>query len=309
MQDLTRIDDAVSDGDLAANEVLREAFAAAERVHLIGLVSDGGVHSSIDHLRALIELAAELEVPDLVLHCFTDGRDTAPTGGADYLRTVAEWCEQAGAGRIASVVGRYFAMDRDGRWDRIQQAYDLLVHGRAEHHADSGREAARAAYERDETDEFITPTTVADEGCIHAGDSVLCFNFRPDRMREITRALADERLGADGEELDRAGVVGTTTGGGALRLPSPSTRRVGPTPWRSRPQRPEVTLGAVLAAADARQLHVAETEKYPHVTYFFNGGEESPYEGEDASWWPRRGTSPPTTTEPEMSAAAQPRLL
>src|SRR5205807_3499704 len=154
MQDLTRIDDAARSGQLAENPVLRDALSAAERVHLIGLVSDGGVHSGFGHLEALIRLGAQLGVPDLVLHAFTDGRDTLPTSGAGYLRTVEGWMADAGAGRIGSVVGRYYAMDRDKRWDRTQRAYDLLVHGRGEHSADSGSAAARQAYERDETDEF-----------------------------------------------------------------------------------------------------------------------------------------------------------
>ena len=167
--------------------MLCEALTASERVHLIGLVSDGGVHSGFLHLEALIRLAATLGVPDLVLHAFTDGRDTLPTSGAGYLEAVADWMDEAGVGRVGSIVGRYWAMDRDRRWDRIQRAYDLLVHGRAEHRADTGAAAARAAYERGETDEFITPALVGEEARIRPSDSVLAFNFRPDRMREITR--------------------------------------------------------------------------------------------------------------------------
>ena len=155
-QDLARIDKAVEDGSLAENEVLRAALTDAPRVHLIGLVSDGGVHSSDRHLKALIELAGECGRRDLVVHAFTDGRDTSPTSGARLLAEVEGWLREAGTGRVGSVIGRYFAMDRDKRWDRIQKAYDLLVHGKAEHHADTGEEAAKAAYERDETDEFIT---------------------------------------------------------------------------------------------------------------------------------------------------------
>ena len=150
-------------------------------MHYIGLVSDGGVHSSDRHLKALIELAAEWGIEDLVVHAFTDGRDTSPKGGAKYLAEVQAWMDQVDAGRIGSVVGRYFAMDRDKRWDRVQKAYDLLAHGKASHHADSGPEAAQAAYERDETDEFIAPTTVGEEAKIRPGDAVLAFNFRPDR--------------------------------------------------------------------------------------------------------------------------------
>jgi 2,3-bisphosphoglycerate-independent phosphoglycerate mutase len=200
-QDLARIDAAVEDGTLAENETLQAAFRDAPRVHLIGLVSDGGVHSSDRHLRALVELAGEWGIEDLVIHAFTDGRDTSPTGGAGYLRELAEWCSECEVGRIGSVVGRYYAMDRDKRWDRTQKAYDLLVHGRGEHQADSAEQAAQESYERDETDEFIHPTTVGEEACIRPGDAVLAFNFRPDRMRQITRALAEDGF----DEIDRGG--------------------------------------------------------------------------------------------------------
>jgi 2,3-bisphosphoglycerate-independent phosphoglycerate mutase len=201
MQDLTRIDLAVERGELTSNEVLRAALGGSERVHVIGLVSDGGVHSSLEHLHALVDLAASLEVPDLVVHAFSDGRDTLPKAGADFLEQLEGWMNEAGTGRVASVIGRYYAMDRDKRWDRVQRAYDLLVHGTAEHTADSAAQAARDAYERDETDEFITPTLVGEEGRIRPADSVLGLNFRPDRMREITQALADSSFA----EIDRGG--------------------------------------------------------------------------------------------------------
>ena len=190
-QDLTTIDDAARDGSLQQNEVLVEAFTTAERVHLLGLVSDGGVHSGWEHLRGLIAMGAALGAPEVVVHAFTDGRDTSPTGGAGYLEAVQGWCGEAGNARVGSVVGRYFAMDRDKRWDRTQQAYDLLVHGEAAHHADSGVAAVKQAYGRDETDEFITATLVGDEARIRDQDSVICFNFRPDRMRQIVLALAE----------------------------------------------------------------------------------------------------------------------
>src|SRR4051812_29290498 len=189
-QDLVRIDEDVESGALAENEVLRAALEGAERVHLIGLASDGGVHSSDRHLKALIGIAADAGVEDLVIHAFTDGRDVSPTQAGKFLETVEQWTKDAGAGRVGSVIGRYFAMDRDKRWDRLQLAYDLLVHGKAEHHTDSAAQAARDAYDRDETDEFIKATTVGEEATIRPGDSVIAFNFRPDRMREITRALA-----------------------------------------------------------------------------------------------------------------------
>jgi 2,3-bisphosphoglycerate-independent phosphoglycerate mutase len=292
-QDLTRIDEAVQDGTLADNEVLREAMSGAERVHLIGLVSDGGVHSGWKHVRALIELGAQCRVDDLVVHAFTDGRDTLPNAGAGYLETVAGWCEEAGAGRIGSVVGRYFAMDRDRRWDRTQKAYDLLVHGRAEHHADSGPEAVRAAYGRDETDEFITTTAVGDEATIRAGDSVIAFNFRPDRMRQITRALAEPGF----DEVDRGGAEPVA------RYATLTEYEEGwPYPVAFPPARPDVTLAHVIAQAGGTQLHVAETEKYPHVTYFFGGGEEDPERGERRELVPSPRDVPTYDHKPEMSA-------
>jgi 2,3-bisphosphoglycerate-independent phosphoglycerate mutase len=297
MQDLTRIDTAVETGALAENAVLRNAFAAGSeegRVHLIGLVSDGGIHSGFGHLRALIEMAGALGVRDLVLHAFTDGRDSLPTSGAGFLSEVEAWMAAAGAGRIGTVVGRYYAMDRDRRWDRVQLAYDLLVHGRAEHRAASGPQAAREAYERGETDEFIRPVLVGDsDSRIARGDSVIAFNFRPDRMREMTRALADPAF----VEIDR---------GGAPTLERYTTmtefEEGWPYPVAFPPAHPETTLPAVLARDGLRQLHVAETEKYPHVTYFFGGGDETPHDGERRELVPSPRDVPTYDHKPQMSA-------
>jgi 2,3-bisphosphoglycerate-independent phosphoglycerate mutase len=292
-QDLTRIDDAVADGTLAENPVLRAALGGAERVHLIGLVSDGGVHSGWEHLRALIELGGRLGVPDLVVHAFTDGRDTLPKAGAGYLATVEGWMRDAGSGRIGSVIGRYFAMDRDKRWERVQQAYDLLVHGRGAHHADDASSAVRAAYERGETDEFVSATTVGDEARIRPGDSVIGLNFRPDRMREISLALADPSFG----EVDRGGAPPVA------RYTTMTEYHEGwPYPIAFPPERPQVTLSHVLADRGATQLHVAETEKYPHVTYFFNGGEETPYAGERRELVASPRDVPTYDHKPQMSA-------
>ncbi len=293
-QDITRIDDEVADGSFAQNAVLREACRAAGpdgRLHLLGLVSAGGVHASMDHLRALVELAGREGVGDVVLHAFTDGRDTSPDSGAGYLAEVEAW----GGVRVATVTGRYFAMDRDRRWDRLKLAWDAIVHGQAEAPAaDSGEAAVRAAYERGETDEFIKPTLVGEEGRIRDGDSVVLFNFRPDRAREMTRALGEE----DFSEFDRGHrpqvALATLT----------SYQEDWSYPVAFPPARPSVTLASVLAERGFRQLHVAETEKYAHVTYFFNGGEEHPYEGED-----RRLVDSPRDVatydeKPEMSAEA-----
>jgi 2,3-bisphosphoglycerate-independent phosphoglycerate mutase len=295
-QDLTRIDEAVENGALAANATLRAAFEAAGpsgRVHLIGLVSEGGVHSSMRHLRALIELGSQLGVGDLVVHAFADGRDTLPTAGAGYLETVQGWIDATGTGRIGSVIGRYFAMDRDSRWDRVQQAYDLLVHGVAPHHAESTPAAAQDAYERGETDEFITATTVGSEARIRPGDSVVAFNFRPDRMRELTRALVEPGFA----EVDRRGAALVTS-----YTTMTEYHEDWPYPIAFPPARPQVTLAQVIADRGGRQLHVAETEKYPHVTYFFNGGEEHPHLGERRELVPSPRDVPTYDHKPEMSA-------
>jgi 2,3-bisphosphoglycerate-independent phosphoglycerate mutase len=280
-QDLARIDAAVADGSLAENETLRSALQGADRVHLIGLVSAGGVHSSERHLKALIGLAADLGVADLVIHAFTDGRDTSPTAGADSVAGVETTCRELGTGRIGSVIGRYYAMDRDGRTERTAAALALLCDGAAEHHAETGEAAVRAAYERDETDEFITATTVGEEARIRPGDSVLAFNFRPDRMRQITTALADV--------VDRYTTLTQYEEDWSFPVVFP-------------PHRPAITIGKVIAAAGRAQLHVAETEKYPHVTYFFNGGEEHPYDGEVRELAPSPRDVPTYDYKPEMSA-------
>jgi 2,3-bisphosphoglycerate-independent phosphoglycerate mutase len=276
-QDLLRIDEAIEDGSLFENEVLREA-CRTERLHLMGLVSAGGVHASTEHLGALVELAGRLEVPDVVIHAFTDGRDTNPDSGAGYLSEVDGWdgC------RIATVIGRYYAMDRDRRWERTGLAYDAIADGKAEFSAESGEAAVRAAYERGETDEFIKPTTVGDEGRIRDGDSAIFFNFRPDRARQLTTKLDEGR---------------------DIRLSTLTEyHEEWAYPIAFPPARPELTLASVLAERGVAQLHVAETEKYAHVTYFFNGGEEQPYPGEERRLVDSPRDVPTYDKKPEMSA-------
>jgi 2,3-bisphosphoglycerate-independent phosphoglycerate mutase len=284
-QDLTRIDDAIADGSFAQNEVLRAACAKAReagRLHLLGLVSDGGVHASMDHLHACIELARAEGVPDIVLHAFTDGRDTLPTSGAGYLAQT-EKVLAANGGRVGSVMGRYWAMDRDKRWDRTQRAFDAIVHGKADvPPAESGEAAVRAAYGRDETDEFIQPTLVGEEARVRPGDAVIFFNFRPDRARQLTQKLAEE-----------ADVHLTTL---------TEYREDWTFPVAFPPERPAATLASVLAERGVSQLHVAETEKYAHVTYFFNGGEEEPHAGEDRCLVDSPRDVPTYDHKPEMSA-------
>jgi 2,3-bisphosphoglycerate-independent phosphoglycerate mutase len=292
-QSLARIDAACDDGSLAENEALRDTVQGASRAHLIGLVSSGGVHSSERHLKALVELFAEWGVDDVVIHAFTDGRDTLPTRGARFMRDTERFCAKVGTGRIGTVVGRYYAMDRDQRWDRTQRAYDLLVHGRGDHEADSGLAAVRAAYERDETDEFITPTTVGDDARIRPGDAVVAFNFRPDRMRQLTSALAEEGF----DEVDR---------GGAEPLERYATmteyKEGWPYPVLFALKPPAMTLGQIIAGRGLDQLHVAESEKYPHVTYFFNGGQGDAYPGETRDVVSSPKDVPTYDHKPQMSA-------
>jgi 2,3-bisphosphoglycerate-independent phosphoglycerate mutase len=277
-QDLLRIDEAIEDGSFFENQALREA-CKTERLHLLGLVSDGGVHSSMEHLRALIELAGREGVPDVVVHAFTDGRDTNPDSGVRHVAEVESW----GGSRIATVSGRYYAMDRDNRWERTQLAYDAIVNAEAEFTAETGEEAVRQAYERGETDEFIKPTLVGSEGGrIREGDSAIFFNFRPDRARQLTSKLGE-----------LAGLRLTTLTeyhedwGYPVGFP---------------PARPDVTLASTLTERGKRQLHVAETEKYAHVTYFFNGGEEDPYPGEERCLVDSPRDVPTYDKKPEMAA-------
>ncbi|MBA2343212.1 MAG: 2,3-bisphosphoglycerate-independent phosphoglycerate mutase [Thermoleophilaceae bacterium] len=299
-QDLTRIDDAIADGSLADNAVLRAACAAGResgRLHLLGLVSDGGVHASLDHLRALIDLAADQQVPDIVLHAFTDGRDTLPDAGVRYA-ALAERALVARAGRVGTVTGRYYAMDRDRRWDRTQLAYDALVRGRSEvPDAGDSVQAVRAAYERGETDEFIQPTLVGGEARIRHGDSVLFFNFRPDRARQLTRALAEPGF----DEFTRGPAVEP-----ALATLT-SYQEHWSYPVAFPPERPRTTLATVLEQRGTAQLHVAETEKYAHVTYFFNGGDEDEHDGEERCLVDSPRDVPTYDHAPEMSARAAAR--
>jgi 2,3-bisphosphoglycerate-independent phosphoglycerate mutase len=289
-QDLTRIDDATDDGSFMRNEVLLAACEAGResgRLHLLGLVSEGGVHASMDHLQALAELASQEGVPDVVLHAFTDGRDTLPDSGAGYIATVETWPL-----RVATVSGRYYAMDRDNRWDRTRRAYDAIAHGEAELTAETGEAAVRAAYERDETDEFIQPTLVGEEGRIRPGDAAIFFNFRPDRARQLTRALGERDFTAF--DRGKPPAVGLTT--------LTEYHEGWPYPVAYPPERPAVTLASTLADRGLKQLHVAETEKYAHVTYFLNGGEEDPYPGEDRCLVDSPRDVPTYDHKPEMSA-------
>ena len=293
-QDLTRINKAIADGELQDNEMLQEAFRKARsgRLHFIGLVSDGGVHSHYRHLVALAAAAHEAGVEQILVHAITDGRDASPTGGADYLTTCAAQLAPSGA-RIITVVGRYFAMDRDRRWDRTKLAWDAIVLGRGEICEEPPSAAVSRHYAVGKTDEFMPPLIFAepDEQRIRDGDTVLFFNFRADRARQLSQAfLFPDFDGFDREVWPRVHYVTLTEYDVTYDCPvifsSQSLKNI---------------LDDVVSAAGKTQLRIAETEKYPHVTYFFNGGVEKAATGEDRKIIP----SPKVATydlQPEMSA-------
>jgi len=294
-QDLVRIDDAIEDGSFFTNPALlsavEDAAAAKRPLHLMGLVSDGGVHSHIDHLKALIRLCGQHGVVPQV-HMITDGRDTAPQAALDYVDELEPLLAQHG-GHIGSVSGRYYAMDRDQRWDRVKRAWDLVVHGRGLE-AEDARTAIEQSYATGKHDEFILPTRLPQLQPLQSGDEMIFFNFRNDRARQICAAFALEQF----EEFDRGPdfrpITVTTMTYYEARLGAPIAFA---------PMRPEITLGSVVSDAGLRQLHCAETEKYAHVTFFFNGGREPPYLHEDRCLI----DSPRVATydlQPEMSAPA-----
>ena len=300
-QDLTRINQAIEAGDLPRNPVLRDLIArtreAGGRLHLMGLVSDGGVHSHVGHLQALVRLARREGVAEILIHAFTDGRDTPPHSGIGYLRDLQAFLDSEGAGKVATVAGRYFAMDRDNRWDRTEKAYRALVFrdGQA---SDSVVEAVQAGYDAGITDEFLVPSVIRIEGDerrggIAEGDGVLFFNFRADRARQLTRAFTQ----ADFERFDRNPLPRLAAFCGMTRYDRTFT-----VPAVFPAHHVEGNFGQALSAAALPQLRLAETEKYAHVTFFFNGGEERTYPGEERILVP----SPNVATydlKPEMSAA------
>jgi len=293
-QDLTRINKAIEEGELTRNQVLQETFADARghRLHLLGLVSDGGVHSHYSHMIALANAAREAGVTEIFVHAFTDGRDTSPTGGTGFLRTCEKELEKSGA-KIVTVIGRYFAMDRDRRWDRTKKAWDAIVLGRGEFSKSSPSAAVERQYSLGKTDEFMPPLIFShpNEQRVRDGDSVLFFNFRADRARQLSQAfLLKDFDGFDREVWPQVHFVSLTQYD--VRFPSP---------FLFPQQELRSILAEVVSAAGKSQLRIAETEKYAHVTYFFNGGIEKPFPGEDRKLIP----SPKVATydlKPEMSA-------
>ncbi|GAB3730661.1 2,3-bisphosphoglycerate-independent phosphoglycerate mutase [Luteimonas pelagia] len=293
-QDLTRIDAAIEDGGFFDNPELRGACEAAREsggtLHLMGLVSPGGVHSHERHLHAMLELARRAGVERVAVHAFLDGRDTPPRSAKPSLEALEAVCARAGNARVASVAGRYFAMDRDKRWDRVRRAWDAIVEARADHAATSATAALEAAYARDEGDEFVAPTVVDGGAPVRDGDAMVFINFRADRARQLTAAFVDP--GFDGFHARRPALSRfVCLAEYDARLPAPVAYP---------PEELRNTLGEVLAAQGMRQLRIAETEKYAHVTFFFSGGREAEWAGESRVLVP----SPKVATydlQPEMS--------
>jgi 2,3-bisphosphoglycerate-independent phosphoglycerate mutase len=297
-QDLVRVNKAIEDRELDQNEVLTAAFDYAgkngKNVHFIGLLSDGGVHSHIEHLKGLVTIAHNQGVRNLFIHAFMDGRDTDPKSGLSYLKDLSAHLRKT-SGQIATVIGRYFAMDRDKRWERVKLAYDLLVNGTGEETKDIYA-TVQKSYDKNVTDEFIQPIVVTGQNdqplaTIKEGDVVLCFNFRTDRGREITQVLTQQDFPEQGMKKLKLYYITLTNYDESFKNVKTIFEK----------DNLEKTLGEVVADAGKKQIRIAETEKYPHVTFFFSGGRELPFNGESRILCP----SPKVATydlQPEMSA-------
>ena len=301
-QELTRITKSIKDGDFFENEALKGAMENCLKndsaLHLMGLMSDGGVHSHNTHMYAIVEMAKKMGVKEVFVHCFLDGRDVPPASGADFVEETCNKLKEIGLGKVATVMGRYYAMDRDNRWDRVGKAYAAMVYGEGVK-AECPVAAIKASYEtvdadgKNLTDEFVLPTVCAENATIKANDSVVFFNFRPDRAREITRTFVDEAF--DGFERKNGFFPLYYVCMTQYDATMPNVHVA------FKPQTLENTFGEYLAKMGKTQLRIAETEKYAHVTFFFNGGVEKQYEGEDRILV----ASPKVATydlQPEMSA-------
>ncbi len=294
-QDLVKINKAVRDGSILENPEVKSAFSYArdngKAIHFMGLTSDGGVHSSLDHLFALCDIAKEYGLDKVYIHCFMDGRDTDPRSGKGFIEQLSAHCEKS-AGKIASIIGRYYAMDRDKRWDRVKVAYDLLVKGEGKQATDMVA-AMQQSYDEDVTDEFVKPINNANvDGTIKEGDAVIFFNYRNDRAKELTVVLTQQDMPEEGM---------TTIPGLQYYCMTPYDASFKGVHILFDKENVTNTLGEYLSLLGKKQLHIAETEKYAHVTFFFNGGRETPYEGEDRILV----ASPKVATydlKPEMSA-------
>ena len=297
-QELTRITKSFDEGEALGNPALTAAMENARRpgqaLHLMGLLSDGGVHSHIRHLYGLMEMARRFAVERVYLHCFMDGRDVPPTSGIEFIAALQQKIKELGLGQIATVSGRYYAMDRDNRWERVKLAYDAIVNGEGNKGPDPVA-VMQKSYDAGVTDEFIVPTVVTEGAGIKAGDSVIFFNFRPDRARELTRTLVDPDFAGFEREKGFFPLTYICMTQYDATMPNVEVAY--------RPESLANTLGEYLSRLGKTQLRIAETEKYAHVTFFFNGGVEAPYEGEDRVLIP----SPKVATydlQPEMSAYA-----
>jgi len=295
-QDFTRVTKAIRDGEFFENpaicKAVDQAVGAGKAVHILGLLSDGGVHSHEDHLVAMVELAAKRGADKIYLHAFLDGRDTPPRSAHQYLATMEAAYARLGKGRTATIIGRYFAMDRDNRWDRVESAYNLIVDGTSEFHADTAKAALDAAYERGENDEFVKATSIGAPVTVEDGDAVVFMNFRSDRARELTRVFVEDDFAdfARRRQARLAGFVTLTKYAANIDAPA-AFEKAGL----------HNVLGEYLSNNGKTQLRIAETEKYAHVTFFFSGGREEPFPGEERILIP----SPKVATydlQPEMSA-------
>ena len=294
-QELTRITKSISDGDFFENAVLKSAMESCvkngTKLHLAGLLSDGGVHSHNTHLYALLEMAKKLGLTEVYVHALLDGRDVPPNSGDGFVKALEEKMSEIGVGKIATVMGRYYAMDRDQRWDRVSLAYNAIAMGKGEENA-SAYDAVKASYEKEVYDEFVVPTVITKNATVDEGDSFIFFNFRPDRAREITRCFVDSEFdGFTREKFSKINYVCMTQYDASM----PNVEIA------FKPEALTNTLGEILSKNGLSQLRIAETEKYAHVTFFFNGGEEKVYEREDRALIP----SPKVATydlKPEMSA-------
>ena len=298
-QELTRITKSISDGDFFENEALTKAIENCKKnrssLHLMGLLSDGGVHSHINHLYGLLELAKKNNIENVYVHAFLDGRDVPPSSGVNFVKQLVEKLRELEIGKIASVMGRYYAMDRDNRWDRVEKAYNAMVLGEGNKET-SAVSAVEKSYNEDITDEFVVPTVITDNdgnpvGKISEGDSVVFFNFRPDRAREISRTIVDEDFNGFERKYFNTFFVCMTQYDASMPNVDVAFK----------PEGLEDTFGEYISKKGLRQLRIAETEKYAHVTFFFNGGVENVYDGEDRALI----NSPKVATydlQPEMSA-------
>ena len=296
-QDLPRITASIRDGSLYENPALKAAMTAAKAgggaLHLMGLLSDGGVHSHVTHLWALLEMAKREGLSRVYLHCFLDGRDVSPKSGASFVAQAVEQCRVIGVGKVATVMGRYYAMDRDKRWERVEEAYRAMALGVGVQNADPAA-AVEASYAADVTDEFLRPIVCDAEGMVSPGDSVIFFNYRPDRAREITRAFVDPDF--SGFPLPKGHFLLHYVCMTQYDEAMPNVTVAFP------PQSLAGTFGAYIASLGLAQLRIAETEKYAHVTFFFNGGVEEPYPGEDRVLIPSPKEFATYDLIPEMSA-------